>query len=41
MLGVDVLADIINVIGSCSYSVETFFFGRSGEFVVIIEVYSP
>ena len=35
---VDALKDVMNMVVYCSYSVEPFFCGRGGEFVVVIEV---
>ena len=36
---VDALEDVVDVVVHGSYSVELFFCGRGGEFVVVIEVY--
>ena len=36
---VDVLEAVIDVVVHCSHSVEPFFRGGRGEFVVVIEVY--
>ena len=36
---VDALEDVVDMVVHCSYSVELFFCGRRGEFVVVIEVY--
>ena len=36
---VDTLKDIVDVIVHCSHSVEPFYCGGRGEFVVVIEVY--
>ena len=36
---VNVLEDVVNVVVHSSHSVETFFCGRGGEFVVVVEVY--
>ena len=36
---VDALKDVVDVVVHCSHSVEPFFCGWRGEFVVVIEVY--
>ena len=36
---IDALEDVVNVVVQCSPSVELFFCGGRGEFVVVIEVY--
>ena len=36
---VDTLEDVVDVVVYCSYSVEPFFCGWRGEFVLVIEVY--
>ena len=36
---VDVLDDIVDIVVQCSHSVEPFFCGGGGEFVVVIQVY--
>ena len=38
---VDALEDVVDVIVQCSHSVDSFFCGWRGEFVVVIEVYGP
>ena len=30
---------VVDIVGHCSHSVESFFYSRRGEFVVVIEVY--
>ena len=37
---VNMLEDILDVVVHYSYSVEAFFCGRRGEFVVVIKVYA-
>ena len=36
---VDMFEDVVDMVMYCSHSVEQFFCGGGGEFVVVIEVY--
>ena len=36
---VDIFEDVVDMVMYCSHSVEPFFCGGRGEFVVVIEVY--